>query len=321
VSCHHRQSTKMNPLRSMAYAMLCAALCQPSFAQLEVTASQESDAVLNGLKLPKSIGLYSIMACNNSSLPVVNESSQRILMDLPSVQWISVTQATPFLMYRQAKSTPAKLAEVTEILFDVAGFYGGTGTIFTISKKGLAELAFGSGLMHYAEGKLTAAIPPLPTDILGPTISLAAYGQSGDCATWEMFATRTKVVKGESAPSFKASVKIASAAPTTLSVSPASNGSVALTAVTSAFGANGTPITVHIIQGPPGPAGAVGPPGPVGPVGAQGPKGDRGEDGRSMPGQRGPKGSPGAQGPVGPPGPIAVCPACQSPALPSTPKK
>jgi hypothetical protein len=185
----------------------CASLCASLSAQVEVVATQESDAVLDGLKLPKSIGLYSIMACNDSTTPVVAESSQRLLMQLPNVQWISQAQAMPLLVYRQAQSWPSKLASAAEIGIDMAGFLGGTGTIFTISKQGLAKLAFGSGLMHYAEGKLTSAIPTLPTDILGTTLSLAAMGQPGDCLTFEMFATRTRIAKGGVAPSFRTAVR------------------------------------------------------------------------------------------------------------------
>jgi hypothetical protein len=191
-----------NPtMRRLLASLILTAI--PALSQLDITANQEPQVVLDGLHLPKSLATYKIMVCNNGP-SAVSEPAERILMAVPNVQWIDQNQAMGILLAAQRKTFPAEAAQGIGVALDLAGMFGGTSTFFTISSRGLSKLAFGSLLARYAENKLAAAIPGLPTNVLGSTLSL---GPAPACGTYTFFASRVKVPKGGVAPNYHVNVR------------------------------------------------------------------------------------------------------------------
>jgi hypothetical protein len=142
-----------------------------------------SDSVLAGLKFPRhSIIPWQVGICENSGTASPTLYPERIEGGGKGVPWITSGMATNYLTVQQGKTLPSRLADIAEVGVEAAGFVGGSGTLFSISAKGLAKLAGAALGLHEAGAYFAAKIPnltPFTAQLLTGPVALGP----GQCAT------------------------------------------------------------------------------------------------------------------------------------------
>jgi len=140
--------------------------------------------VLNGLKIKRFIPWTAFFCAGTSTVTIAPE---RVYMAGAGVPWIPAPLATNLLTTKQANSFWNLVPEYMELLIDGVGVAGGTGTLFSISAKGLAKLAASSGIVHQVGKQLQSQVPnigPLTAQLLGgQTGEVPTVLAAGQCAT------------------------------------------------------------------------------------------------------------------------------------------
>jgi hypothetical protein len=174
-------------LSGACYAQAPAAPSAP--VKVSIQFVPEPMEVLKAVGIASRLGLWRIGICNDSAI-AVQIPPERIYMAAGSVRIVSPARASLVLSQRQKQSVKAVMVEVIEYALIGASVIGGGG-MFSISTKGLGELALATGVAHTVHDKLQGQIPSLAAfteDALTGPVALAP----GQCATKSAFAAKMK---------------------------------------------------------------------------------------------------------------------------------
>jgi hypothetical protein len=155
----NHNSKRKDPMKALLTIFVWGtALCSLMCAQVSVMATPDPIITMAPVHL-KAAGPWTVRACNDGAT-AVSVPEERVFMAIPSVQLVSLNEATIILQTQQAKSVPAKLAQYAGYGLGIAAVVTGWGAVQS-SVKVVGSIAAGQAIAQYMQGQASTAIPAI----------------------------------------------------------------------------------------------------------------------------------------------------------------